>query len=138
MPQIWRNGYWNKLDLRKCNVRVDLGHPPGSSCPLISREEKGFVVIHTDGVHLVHVRFCGCQSNYSEVDQILDAGWWPATTIVPKTAATDAALRVFDKVSARGCVSTYHWCEALLDLYNPNGLLDPPVRILYILFRTIR
>jgi hypothetical protein len=108
---------------------VDLGHPPGEYCPLVAREVKSFVVIHTDGVHLVHVRFCGYQGNYAEVDQLLDAGWWPATADMPSTAATDVALRLYDKVSARGRVSTYHWCEALLDMYNPTGLLDPPVSI---------
>jgi hypothetical protein len=93
------------------------------------REIQKFRVIHTNGVHAVHVQFCNCKQGYSLLDQLIEVGWWPATSDRPEAAATEEVLRLFDYVNGSGKISTYHWCQALAALTIPSGSVNPNVSV---------
>ncbi|KAJ6524091.1 hypothetical protein DFH09DRAFT_937423, partial [Mycena vulgaris] len=60
-------------------------------CCKSSPSRRGFVVLHTNGIHQVAVDICDCEhidkAGAPEI-QMLRAGWFPATDNKPRTCAT--------------------------------------------------
>ncbi|KAJ7839467.1 hypothetical protein B0H14DRAFT_2309591, partial [Mycena olivaceomarginata] len=55
-------------------------------------------VLHNNGIHMLNVDFCLCTGAPSELDQLINVGWYPATHKEPSTAATISPLRHFHKL----------------------------------------
>jgi hypothetical protein len=112
------------------DISIQLGHPTSEICLVIRRTVKSFLVMHTNGLHRVKVNFCGCQltgTGYSYLDQVLDFGWWPGTTLEPECAVTDDLLRLYHSLMPSG-VTTYQMCKTLVDLTDPHRQKHFPVR----------
>jgi hypothetical protein len=69
-----------------------------------------FTLLHTNGLHTIHVRFCGCPEAPSWHVQLLCTRWWASTATYPQTAATVDLLAVFCAVNlhARANATDYY------------------------------
>jgi hypothetical protein len=121
--------------LKELGLRVQLNHPPGVVCPYRFSAAKDFVLYDATGVHEINVDYCGCaQGEESCLEprvQLLRAGWWPATTIMPTTCATVALLKMFQIMNCLGKLSAYNFLRGLEMCTNHDGLDKPPVRCLF-------
>lgn len=117
-------------------LRVQLGesHPPGTMCVFRREVHKDFVVLHTNGIHLVNVDSCECSGStlneppLSLARQLLRAGWYPATHLNPQTCATFELMRGFHLLSLQAKVSHYHYYNALQYKTDNTGIMKIPVR----------
>ncbi|KAJ7635975.1 hypothetical protein DFH06DRAFT_1139060 [Mycena polygramma] len=105
-----------------------LGHKPGEDCQL-GNALDAFVVIHDNGIHEVNVEFCGCSDAPSEVQQLINVGWFPATPERPETAASFSVLRRFHTLNLSARVPAYDFYNALVLLRMEAGLKKPPYRL---------
>ena len=92
---------------------------------------KDFVVIDTNGIHLVNVDYCRCYSVTHRV-QLLRIGWWPATPLDPQTCATMEVLRHFQILNLQGKLTGFSFYRALEYQTDNTGLNKPPVSQLYL------
>lgn len=131
--QEWEDGFFQPRTTRDLGLTYQLGHYNGEECPWVrlSRPSKGFVVLHNNGLHIIDIDFCGCTSAPSEVDQLIDIGWYPATSKEPATAASLSLLRRFHKLNLQGRVPAYNFYNTLVQLTNTAGLRKLPVNILH-------
>lgn len=129
--------------LRDLGLRVQLGHPPGIVCPYRFPAQHDFVLFDLNGVHELHVDFCGCIPEEERGEprdpnrppalpveprkQLLRACWWPATVAMPNTCATFAVLRLFQILNCLGKLSAYDFLRGLEMCSNHDGLDKPPV-----------
>lgn len=105
---------------------VQLGHPVGDCLDPLPAH-KDFVVMDTNGMHNVSIRFCGC-STVSRPAQLLRYGWYPATTTLPKTCVTLRLLKLFHQLTLQGKVSGYEVYRALENLTDNTGSVAVPER----------
>jgi hypothetical protein len=111
-------------------MRYQLGHPSGESCLTAAQTRGSFTVIHTNGIHTVNVRFCGClkqgiTDSEKPVDkqvQLLEIGWWPATCLDPRSAVTFDVLKQFQLLNLHGSLAALEYYRALHDLTDGDGL----------------
>jgi hypothetical protein len=90
---------------------------------------KGFVVLHDNGIHVLDVDFCSCRGAPTEVQQLMNVGWYPATQEEPATAASLSLLRRFHLLNLQAKVAAYDFYNTLVLLRNGSGLRKPPVNI---------
>lgn len=88
---------------------------------------KGFVVLHDNGIHILDIDFCSCPGSPTEVEQLLNIGWYPATQEEPATAASLSLLRRFHVLNLQAKVAAYDFYNTLVLLRNGSGLNKPPV-----------
>ncbi|KAG1817378.1 hypothetical protein EV424DRAFT_1472894 [Suillus variegatus] len=107
----------------------DLGHPAGQRCilprPAFNDE---FILIDINGIHEVGLDFCGCETSNTHVRQLLRHGWFPSTSIDPRTAATFRLLRHFQILSFESKASAYEYYHSLVRLTDNTGLSKPKDR----------
>lgn len=93
---------------------------------------KDFVVLHTNGIHVVNVDPCGCSTQHeppvSLPKQLLRAGWYPATHLNPQMCATFELMQAFHLLSLQGKISHYHYYKALQYRTDNTGINKIPVR----------
>lgn len=91
---------------------LHLGHH-GASCPNpASHTDLFFQVVDTNGIHDTKLRFCGC-SNVDRVDQLMQAGLFPATVDRPTMAFTLTVLKQFHLHHLESKESAYDFIGAL-------------------------
>ncbi|THU95867.1 hypothetical protein K435DRAFT_819601 [Dendrothele bispora CBS 962.96] len=110
--EFWNNKYFETRTLRSLGLVLQLGHSTGQQCMLPHRVQN-FTVIHTNGIHNVHVDFCGCNSILEHRTQLLRSQWYPATPFNPQTAVTFACLRQFQHMNCTGKLPAYDYYLAL-------------------------
>ena len=111
-------------------MNVQLGHPVGEQCSRPRPVPKGeFVVVHDNGVHVVSLTFCGCETAGTYFRQLLRVRWFPATSDKPRTAATFCVLEHFHILSLESKISCYDFYNALSRLSDNTGLNPPKVRL---------
>ena len=128
---MWNGLFFQRSTLKELGLRVQLGHPPGQYCPTREMACKDFVVIDTNGIHLVNVDYCRCYSVTHRV-QLLHIGWWPATPLDPQTCATMEVLRHFQSLNLQGKLTGFSFYRALEYQTDNTGLNKPPVSQLYL------
>ncbi|KAJ7024560.1 hypothetical protein C8F04DRAFT_1270099 [Mycena alexandri] len=117
------SGFFTKILLASLGLRVQLGHQVGDACEAPERGHKDFVVLHTNGIHDVHVYFCGagCRrallAGSPEV-QLLRARWFPATHNKPRTCATIDLLDQFREETLQAKTTMYDAYRVLERLTN--------------------
>ncbi|KAF8122930.1 hypothetical protein K438DRAFT_1651868, partial [Mycena galopus ATCC 62051] len=129
--QEWEDGYFQARTTRDLGLRYQIGHPFQEDCPFnyLGQSSKGFTVLHNNGIHVLDVDFCGCSSAPSEVTQLINIGWYPATHKEPSTAATLSLLRRFHKLNLQARVPAYDFYNTLVLLTNASGLRKIPDRL---------
>ncbi|KAJ7020502.1 hypothetical protein C8F04DRAFT_1274966 [Mycena alexandri] len=126
--EYWNTRFFVKCSLAALGLRVQMGHPPDSPCTAPDAGPKGFVVLHTNGIHEVAVDFCGCEgalSAGSHEIQLLRAGWYPATHERPQTCATVVLLERFHVEALESKTTLYHEYSALEKLTDNTGNKPP-------------
>ena len=124
----WTGLYWVRRTLKELGLVIQLGHRPGEQCYLPKAPyADDFVIINSNGIHSVALRFCGCETAGSHLQQLLRFRLFPATTDKPKTAATFSVLEEFHLLSFESKVSVYHYYNALARRNNGAGLSPPKV-----------
>jgi CxC2 like cysteine cluster associated with KDZ transposases len=86
-----------------------------------------FVVIDNNGIHQVGVDYCSCETALPEVEQVLRARWYPATSITPKTAATFNALEYFHLLTFESKASVFEYIKTLMRRMDNTGTVKVPV-----------
>ncbi|KAL1658224.1 hypothetical protein GGF50DRAFT_67680 [Schizophyllum commune] len=118
---------FRRASLKRLGQVVQLGHPPGEHCVQPIAAHSDFTVIHTNGIHLVAVRFCGCgRGAPTHRQQLLRAGWWPGSIKNPQTAVTISCLRQFHKLNACGKISVYEYYRSVERLTDNTGTQSLP------------
>lgn len=124
--QKWNGLFFGRTTLKDLGLRIGLGHAPGRFCASAKLGNKDFVVIHTNGVHTVHLEFCRC-TDVTWPIQLLRIGWFPATPLRPQTCATMEVLRHFHTLNLQGKTTAYSYYRSLECLTDSTGLYPPPV-----------
>lgn len=128
-PQRWDSGCFVPSSLCTLRLRVQLGHPPGECCsePL-ALHSSHFVVLHTNGIHEVAVDACDCERRLwagPPEDQLLRAGWFPATDHRPRTCATIEMLDHFLLQTYQAKTTMYDYYSVLEKTTNNVGIKPP-------------
>lgn len=119
-------------------AEITLGHRAGAVCPCRANFVSDFTVVHTNGVHVVDIAFCGCPgSDPEQRNQMLADSWWPATPESPKTAITFTFLRFAHALNCNGKLPTWDLWRSLHDLTEQYSGSPPPNRY-RILLRCLR
>lgn len=84
-------------------------------------------ILHTNGIHRVLYRLCGCPGAPLPRVQMLRATWFPATLLDPSTCATFELLREFHILSLQAKVSMHHFYVSLHRKSDNTGLRSLPV-----------
>jgi hypothetical protein len=128
--QIWTGAFFRKCDLRSAGQHVQLGHPPGKTCTSPQRSTRPFSVIHTNGIHLVDILFCGCDlaaHHGDRVQQLLRRRIFPATTTDPQTGSTFALLGLAQVLSVQSKLSLYDFYISIDTLTDATRVSDVKV-----------
>ncbi|KAF8869326.1 hypothetical protein BD779DRAFT_1614547 [Infundibulicybe gibba] len=122
----WNGKHFTASSLKSLGVSIQLGHLFGRECPNPAAAfNNDFVIIHTNGIHQVTLKFCNCQVSLLPYVQLLRARLFPATTIAPRTAATFSVLRTFQITSFMSKISGYEYYHALSRITNNVGVPPP-------------
>ncbi|KAF8868784.1 hypothetical protein BD779DRAFT_1480813 [Infundibulicybe gibba] len=117
----WKNGYFQVISLCKIGMRYQLGHPPGEVCPFAIPGHADFVVIASNGIHLIKINFCGCAQAPAKHNQLLE--------IEPQTVATTDLLRMFHIVNLQARTPPTDFYLALEQMTDGYGLQKLPDRL---------
>jgi len=102
----------------------------GEQCSRPRPVPKGeFVVVHDNGVQVVSLTFCGCETAETYFQQLLYVCWFPATSDKPRTMATFCMLEHFHILSLESKISCYDFYNALSHLSDNTGLNPPKVHL---------
>ncbi|KAJ7717746.1 hypothetical protein DFH07DRAFT_697733, partial [Mycena maculata] len=125
--QRWNGSFFVKTTLAVLGLRIQFSHEDDSICTAPEAANKGFVVLHTNTIHEVHVDFCGCEqapeAGTPEI-QLLRAGWFPTTDEHPQTCATFEAFVLLTH-QAKTTMYDYY---AVLEKKTDNTGIKPPDR----------
>jgi hypothetical protein len=97
-------------------LRIQLGHwkPNDRVCSVPHPSpDDDFVIVHENGVHPVHLDYCGCGRGGLRTVQLLRARLWAATTTNPRTAATFSVLRSYHLHSFESKCAALEFYQAL-------------------------
>ncbi|KAG1747183.1 uncharacterized protein EDB91DRAFT_1235939 [Suillus paluster] len=118
------SGFFHPVSLKSMGLRIQLGHPPGTTCRKPSPAfGNNFVIIDVHGVHSTGLDFCGCEHEVLHFKQLLRARLFPATVTDPRTAATFAVLEFFHILSFESKVSAFEFYHSLARWTDNTGIM---------------
>ncbi|EIN09765.1 hypothetical protein PUNSTDRAFT_133533 [Punctularia strigosozonata HHB-11173 SS5] len=82
---------------------------------------QSFLVLDANGYHSVNVKYCGCSTTLP-YEQLLNAGWFPASTQQPRTAFTFSFLDTFHRLTLQGKISLHDYYLAVVQKTDNAGL----------------
>ena len=123
MRQEWSSTYFESRALKELGLNVQLGHPIGERCcnPRSAPKDE-FIVLHSNGIHIIGLSFCGCETAETYSRQLLHVRWFLATSDKPRTAATFRVLEDFHLLSLESKLSCYEFYSALSCRSDNTGL----------------
>ncbi|KAI0026878.1 hypothetical protein K488DRAFT_64057 [Vararia minispora EC-137] len=134
----WNGKSFERIGLRELSLRVQLLHAAGDVCQNQHEDqEHSFIILHTNGIHHVHVDFCVCEecgghkrdgSKLDRPTQLLDMHLFPATAHIPQTAATFAALNDFHVKSNLGNICAMKYYQVLVHATDGAAIAALPDR----------
>ncbi|KAJ7734861.1 hypothetical protein B0H16DRAFT_1664965 [Mycena metata] len=128
--QEWQDGFFHSHGSKDLGLRFQIGHRKGEDCPLIPLTPvNDFVVLDNNGIHEINIDFCGCLGAPCQVAQLLNVGWYPATSKDPQTVATLSLLRRFHTLNLQARLPAYDFYNSLALLRNGSGLRATPSRL---------
>ncbi|KAG1853790.1 hypothetical protein C8R48DRAFT_610437 [Suillus tomentosus] len=121
--QEWNSDFFQRVSLKNMGLCMQLGHALGNQCILPQRAfNDDFVLIDTNGIHEIGLDFCGCETSQTHTQQILRAGWFPSTSMDPRTAATFRVLHHYQILLFESKASAYEFYHSLVRLTDNTGL----------------
>jgi hypothetical protein len=91
-------------------------------------EGMKLTLVDTNGIHETLVAFCDCGRDGSNVEQLIDSGFLPATADSPKTAFSFRFLREAQMLRLEAKCSIHHIASTLRRLTDNVFTEDIPVR----------
>ncbi|KAG1832385.1 hypothetical protein EV424DRAFT_1469546 [Suillus variegatus] len=111
----WMGSFFMATSLKKLGLRIQLGHTIGKSCILPRKSfNDNFLLIDTNGIHEMAVDFCACETSQTHTKQLLRMGWFPLTTVDPRTAAAFRLLHHYHILSFESKASAYEFYHSLV------------------------
>ncbi|KAF8155179.1 hypothetical protein K438DRAFT_1987093 [Mycena galopus ATCC 62051] len=124
----WNGRFFEASALKTLGLRVQLGHIPGERCSEPLQLHTQFIVLHMNGIHEVAVDSCDCEHRAwagAPEEQLLRAGWFPATDDRPRTCATTELLDSFVAQTYQAKTTMYY---SVLEKLSNNAGVKPPNR----------
>lgn len=84
--------------------------------------------MHTNGLHNIKVKYCGCSRQVGHHIQLLRRGWYPSSQHRVQTCATFRLLELIHIMSLTSKSSIYDFYRALEKLTNNTGVGVPKSR----------
>ncbi|KAE9395570.1 hypothetical protein BT96DRAFT_826041 [Gymnopus androsaceus JB14] len=126
--QEWKINHFQVTTLKQLGATYQLGHTPGKPCLFPRNAQADFTVIHTNGIHNVAARFCGCQgSSRTNVVQLLQACWFPSTPSDPQACTTFSCLRLFHHLNCLAKIPAYDFYHGLEIMSTSRQRIKPKV-----------
>ncbi|KAJ7816808.1 hypothetical protein B0H13DRAFT_1923357 [Mycena leptocephala] len=134
----WNGEFWteatlwgstpNAAGLTGLGMVYQLGHH-GLPCEFPG-VRRSMVVMNGTGIHTIDFQYCGCDtsSQTNNLGQLLDNGWYPATTIDPSTCATIECLETFRLLNVIGNITVHDYVGTLERLMDPVHVSSVPDR----------
>ncbi|KAG1833671.1 hypothetical protein DFJ58DRAFT_869463 [Suillus subalutaceus] len=121
--EFWNGSFFEDTTPKYLGLRVQLGHPVGERCFNHScAYDDDFIILDINGIHKLALDFCACESALSHINQILQARWYPATSIDPKSAATFHLLEHFHMLTFESKASAFEYWQTLARLTDNTGI----------------
>ena len=120
----WNGLHFEKSSLRETGHVLQLGHHPADLCTNPQRSTKPFTIIHTSGIHIVDLAYCGCDqagNHGTRVQQLLRRRLFPATTLDPQTACSFLLLKSAQLLSLQSKLSLYDYYLCIEKLTDATG-----------------
>ncbi|KAG1843694.1 hypothetical protein C8R48DRAFT_618502 [Suillus tomentosus] len=120
----WTGSFFQATSLKKLGLRIQLGHAIGENCILPRKAfNDDFVLIDTNGIHEIALDFCACETSRTHTRQLLRMGWFPSTSVDPRTTATFRVLQHYQILSFESKASAYEFYHSLVRISDNTGLL---------------
>ncbi|KAF7983646.1 hypothetical protein HWV62_20596 [Athelia sp. TMB] len=125
----WTGRYWRKRTLASLGLVVQLGH--GHDKCHHPGDKMDMTIIDSHGVHTIGARFCACERalTANKRQQLLRAGWYPASVTDPQTCATLAVLEEYHLLHLKGALNVHDFVAAVSRRSDPANLSTPPDRV---------
>lgn len=113
----WNSMHFTRTGLDSLGQVIQLGHGM-QQCPNAPSGSKGraTTIVHTNGIHDAHVKFCHCLNAASQPLQFMSSGLFPATMDKPETVFTFVAQKEFHVHTLASKKSAYDYFIALQKL----------------------
>lgn len=134
--KFWGDGHFQRETLAALGMRIQLGHPIGQRCADPVPARRKLAVIHTNGIHQVHIDYCGCDrmgAAGNERQQLLRARLFPATDQSPMTCTTFTCLEAVHLQNVQSKAGIYDLYTAIERLTDNTGLTPVRVRVQFAL-----
>jgi len=119
------------MSLKIVGLIVQLGHN-SAQCPAPSDVQKDFVVVHSSGIHILSIQFCGCHHLSSASHphiQLLHTSWFPSSIHCPHSAFTLDVLASFHLLTLQGKTSAYNFYLSIAHKTDNTGVINIKVNI---------
>ena len=113
--------------LKAMGLVVQLNHS-GTFCERPIPCHSAMLVLHSNGIHQVAIRYCRCSKEIPQHLQLLRQGLYPVSQLSVKTCASFQLLDLLHKLSLTMKSSTYDFYHALEKLTNNTGIGVPKLR----------
>ncbi|KDR65407.1 hypothetical protein GALMADRAFT_148720 [Galerina marginata CBS 339.88] len=123
----WTGSHFAEVSLKSIGLKIQLNHG-GAFCEKPIPCHTNFRVLHTNGIHEVDVRFCGCAKVIPVHLQLLRRGLYPASQLSIQTCATFTLLDQLHMLALTTKGSTYDFYRALEKLTDNTGINPPKSR----------
>lgn len=103
------------MSCQSLGIQIHLGHN-GYPCPIPGKLVNNFTIVHTNGLHLCSIQFCGCYSSHGGSApnvQLLRYRIFPASALHPQVGFTFSVLEFFHGLTLQSKVSAYDYYMAL-------------------------
>ncbi|KAJ6606249.1 hypothetical protein DFH09DRAFT_896192 [Mycena vulgaris] len=124
----WTGRFWEDVMLCSLGLVYQVGH---GDLPCITpvNPARTMVVIHTNGIHTVHFRYCGCglSDNANNLEQLLRNNWYPATTVDPAMCTTFKSLELYRLLNVVGNINVHDFVRTLEQLTDPTKIKPIPI-----------
>ncbi|KAJ7690749.1 hypothetical protein B0H17DRAFT_1159968 [Mycena rosella] len=125
----WTGEFWDDITIDELDVVYQVGHG-GHRCRKPLEPARTMVVVHTNGIHTISFRYCGCDrsDHASNIQQLLRNSWYPASTIDPATCATFEVLELYRLLNVVGNINVHDFVRTLERQTNSTKVKPIPDR----------
>ncbi|KAG6819140.1 hypothetical protein H0H93_014961 [Arthromyces matolae] len=113
--------FFSRSQLKDLGLVIQLGHV-SLHCPQPEAGPSDFQILHSNGIHNVAIRYCGCERSLPRHIQLLRRAFYPSSQLRPKTCATFSLLRLLHNLALCSKASTYDFYRTLEVMTDNTGL----------------
>ena len=118
--QRWKESRFEEVTLKAMGLVVQLNHS-GAYCENAIDCHSAMLIIHTNGIHQVAIKYCGCSKSIPHHHQLLRWGLYPASQLSVKTCASFQVLDLLHKLALATKSSTYNFLSRTGEAHQQHG-----------------